>query len=116
MSDVVMLSREDLAEMMELVAKTVASEFRRKAGLPRLYAFPDDIAEILGGRVQVSTIRSWKTAGYLRTIPIGAKSFVKPEDWEWFIANHKHLMAASPQSRGRRFTEKREAADAVAGG
>ncbi len=105
--DLVVLSKQDLVELMEVVARTVtmAVEKTRQARLPVYYKFPEDIVEITGGYIAVSTIRGWKSAGYLRTVKIGAKSYVKPEDWEWFLAHHKELMANSARNRGDRLSK-----------
>ena len=84
----------------------LASGVIRVAELPRLYKFPEDIYAILGGHVPESTIRSWKHAGYLRTRKIGIRTFVTQESWQWFLDNHKELMA----KEGRRHPRKEAAA------
>jgi hypothetical protein len=90
------------AVVMGAVQAAMASGGVTVAQLPRLYKFPEDIHTMLGGHVATPTIRGWKTSGYLRTTKIGAKSFVAPEAWQWFIDNHKELMAKEPRNRGSR--------------
>ena len=90
------LSQPDLEKIAEAVAsQLLACGGIKTAPLPVLYAFPEDIFTILRGKVKESTIRAWKTKGYLRTEKIGIRSFVTPEDWQWFRVNHKELMTAN---------------------
>jgi len=109
--EVVTIPRQELVELMAVVARTVREELRaRQWRLPVYYKFPEDIIEMTGGHIAESTIRSWKSAGYLRTFKIGTKTYVKPEDWEWFLAHHKELMARHPRNRGVRLkTDKKYA-------
>ena len=104
----VAISRRELVELMEVVARTVTDAVRERSQLklPVYYKFPEDIINITGGYVAEATIRGWKSAGYLRTVKIGSKSFVKPDDWEWFLAHHRELMANNPRNRGIRFSKK----------
>ena len=104
----VAISRQELVDLMELVTRTVTNAVRERSQfkLPVYYKFPEDIINITGGYIAEATIRSWKSAGYLRTVKIGTKAYVKPDDWEWFIANHKELMASNPRNRGIRFSKK----------
>ena len=106
--ELVAISRRELVELMEMVARTVTDAVREKSqlNLPAYYKFPEDIINMTGGYVAKATIRGWKSAGYLRTVKISSKSFVKPDDWEWFLANHKELMAKSSRNRGMRFSNK----------
>lgn len=105
----VAISRRELVELMEVVARTVTDAVRERSQLklPVYYKFPEDVINMTGGYIAEATIRSWKSAGYLRTVKIGSKSFVKPDDWEWFLAHHKELMARSPRNRGTRFSKKK---------
>jgi len=107
--ELIAISRKELVELMELMAKSVTTAVREVAQpkLPVYYKFPEDIVSMTGGYIAVSTIRGWKTAGYLRTVKIGSKTYVRPDDWEWFLENHRELMAHSPRSRGKRFTENK---------
>jgi len=106
----VTLSRNELVELMRAMAMTVTDAVKEKTQirLPVYYKFPEDIVSMTGGYIAETTIRGWKSAGYLRTVKIGAKSFVKPEDWEWFLLHHKNLMAKNPRNRGVRFSQKRK--------
>lgn len=104
MSDgAVTLDRNDLVELMETVARTLTRVTRDTQSLPTLYAFPEDIVTILRGKVAEKTVREWKTKGYLRTIKVGIRSFVKPSDWDWFLEHHKELMRNNEDSRTVRF-------------
>ena len=104
----VVISRRELVELMEVVARTVTDTVRERSHLklPIYYKFPEDIMNMTGGYIAEATIRSWKSAGYLRTVKIGSKSFVTPDDWEWFLAHHKELMARSPRNRGIRLSKR----------
>jgi len=105
--ELIAISREELVELMEVVARSVTAAVREtQYKLPVYYKFPEDIVNMTGGYIAVSTIRGWKSAGYLRTVKIGSKTFVRPEDWEWFLEHHRELMARSPRSRGERFERK----------
>lgn len=106
--ELVAISQQELVQLMEVVARTVTDAVRNKppVKLPVYYKFPEDIIDMTGGHIAEATIRGWKSAGYLRTLKIGTKSFVKPDDWEWFLAHHKELMARDPRNRGIRFSKK----------
>jgi hypothetical protein len=94
-----------LPEFLAAIAEQVAAKLKDRlptAGLPQYYKFPEDIISMTGGHIPVGTIRAWKTDGYLRTFKLGRRTFVRPEDWQWFIDNHLTLMAARENNRGAR--------------
>lgn len=100
---------DNLSKFMAAIAEQVAARLQgHLVAIPRYYKFPEDIVTMTGGHIPVGTIRSWKTAGYLRTFKIGRRTFVKPEDWQWFIDNHGELMAAAPNNLGAKMIEKKE--------
>ena len=94
-------SSSELTDLIKRATEQAVSEL--SARLPRMYKFPEDIVLILGGYVPVGTIRHWKTAGYLHTTPVGARSYVTEEQWQWFIDNHKALMSRAKRNRGAVF-------------
>ena len=106
----VAISRQELVEIMQVVARTVTNTVRESSQLklPIYYKFPEDIMNMTGGYIAEATIRSWKSAGYLRTVKIGTKAFVKPDDWEWFLVHHKELMAKNPRNRRIQFSKKKK--------
>ena len=98
----------ELVGIVQQLARLITSELRATSHVTRYHylKFPEDIIIITGGYIAESTIRSWKTQGYLRTIKIGAKTYVKPEEWEWFLANHRELMQKSERNRKNRLGTK----------
>jgi len=95
------IGKNDLGTIVQQLARLIASELR-VTSVPRYLKFPEDIITITGGYIAESTVRSWKTQGFLKTIKIGTKTYVRPDDWDWFITNHRELMAKSKRSRKNR--------------
>ncbi len=99
------IPKETFANLMTSMAKEMATAVKSQMAEPRLpvyYKFPEDIIAMTGGHIAEATIRSWKSAGYLRTFKIGAKAYVRPADWDWFLSHHKGLMAKESRNRGAR--------------
>jgi hypothetical protein len=87
------ITRDDLQQIVsQAVQQAMSSGVVKVAALPVMYKFPEDLVQILGGHVSEWTIRDWKKRGYLRTMKVGAKTFVTQESWEWFLCNHRELM------------------------
>jgi len=88
------VTKEELQDMISAaVTNALAVGTVKVAALPVMYKFPEDIVKILGDHVPENTIRSWRTAGYLRITYVGIRPFVTQEQWQWFLDNHKELMA-----------------------
>ncbi len=100
------IGKNDLVTIVQQLARLIASELRVTSHVSRYLKFPEDIITITGGYIAESTIRSWKTQGYLRTVKIGTKTYVRPDDWDWFIANHRKLMSKSKRNRKSRLGVK----------
>jgi len=102
MSEPITLSYSELSNIVAIATERAVEALKQELSvrLPRMYKFPEDIFEMLGGYVPENTIRSWKTSGYLQTTPIGARSYVSHDQWRWFLANHKELMSRAKRTRG----------------
>ena len=100
----------ELVTIVQQLARLIASELRVTSHVTRYHylKFPEDIVTITGGYIAESTVRSWKTQGFLKTIKIGTKTYVRPDDWEWFVANHRKLMAKSKRNRKDRLGAKND--------
>lgn len=69
------------------------------ATLPVMYKFPEDIRTILRDKVAESTVRGWKTMGYLQTTKVGSKTYVTPEQWLRFVTTHQEVMKKNNNRR-----------------
>ena len=106
---IVSIKKDELIGLMREISRLIASEIRSRDSVKfRYLKFPEEIIEITGGYIAESTIRGWKSKGYLRTIKIGTKSFVTPVDWDWFIDNHRELMAKHPDNRKDKMRKKND--------
>ena len=115
---IILLENQNVPQQNELIiiaqqlARSIIQELRHSspgvagAGISPYLKFPEDLIVITGGYIAESTIRNWKTQGFLKTIKIGTRAFVKPEDWEWFLANHRELMQKSQRNRKNRLGTK----------
>ena len=99
MSEQIILNKDDLAALL----KELMPPHSR---LPQYYIFPDDILAMLGNKPKESTVRGWKTNYGLRTVKIGAGTYVTEEDWAWWVKHNKDLMAAASRTRGQRLGGK----------
>lgn len=97
------LSRADLAALAYEMAKQITGVVQHQQALPELYAFPDDIVTITKGKVPRNTLISWRQRGLIKTIKLGKHLFMRPNDWEYFVENHRLLFGkAKKTSRGAR--------------
>ena len=94
----------ELVTIVQQLARSIVQELRYvdNSSIPPYLKFPEDLIVITRGYIAESTIRSWKTQGFLKTIKIGTKTYIKPEEWEWFLANHRELMQKSQRNRKNR--------------
>lgn len=96
MSQQIILNKEDLADLLRKIM------LPRPHRLPRYFVFPGDIIAMLGGKPKEATVRGWKTNYGLRTIKIGAVTYVTEEDWQWWVENNRAIMARAGRTRGDR--------------
>ena len=85
-AETVSMSRADLAALAGEIAKAI----NHQQGLPEMYAFPEDIVTITKGKVPVNTIKYWRQMGWLKVTKLGRHLFVMPDDWQYFIENHRY--------------------------
>jgi len=92
----IVINKADLADLLRDLLP------QPPARLPRYFKFPEDIREMLGNVPSLVTVRNWKTSYGLKTTKIGAASYVTEEEWLYWVANHRTIMAAKPRNRGTR--------------
>lgn len=104
MAEQLVINKDDLADLLKSMIPAPAPR------LPRYFSFPQDIVEMLkdhkGNGPAESTVRNWKTSYGLRTTKIGSASYVAEEDWLWWTANNRELMAAAGRGRGDRLGKR----------
>ena len=100
MSQPIVINKDDLASLLKDIVPQQAPR------LPRYFLFPDDIITMLCNKPKESTVRGWKTYYGLPTTKIGAVTYVKEEDWQWWEANNRKIMAKAGRTRGERLGGK----------
>ena len=92
LKDTILITKDELKCIISSVVAEVVAGINTQPSLPVYYKFPEDIYTTLKGFVAKSTIRNWRSYGYLKVTKIGQKAFVKPKDWEWVVENYGPLM------------------------
>lgn len=97
--DTLTMSRTDLAVLAGEMAKQVVAVMSHQQALPELYAFPEDIVKITKGKVPKNTLIYWRQQGLFKTIKLGKHLFVRPDDWQYFVDNHRFLFGKAKKSK-----------------
>ncbi|MFA7346879.1 MAG: hypothetical protein WCZ86_03870 [Desulfurivibrionaceae bacterium] len=97
--ETVTMTRADLAALACEMAKQITDVVQHQLALPELYAFPEDIVKITKGKVPTNTLIYWRQQGLFKTIKLGKHLFVRPDDWQYFVDNHRILFGKAKKSK-----------------